>query len=116
MGGVFTKCCLDASEDTKNNPVISSAFEVIGSETCSESSTNPSPASAEDLVDVSSPTREKNMMKYKEDAHISCSQQDLRLLMQTMPVDLDTRDTILENLIREEELNLILINEEKDDD
>ena len=130
MGAAFTKCCFDATEDTKKNPV-SSAFEVIG-ETCSESSTNneiiqpdnlkhdeatsyanpnTSPTSAEDFV-VSQ--REKSVMKYSDDAHISCSQRDLRLLMQTMPVDLDTRDTILEKLIREEEL--ALNNEENDDD
>mmetsp|Transcript_899 Transcript_899/g.1853 ORF Transcript_899/g.1853 Transcript_899/m.1853 type:complete len:128 (+) Transcript_899:238-621(+) len=109
MGAAFFKCCLDASEDTKNNR-ISSAFEVVG-DTCSESSittNNESVQVDEDLTldeDVAVSHREKKMLRWNSDTEVDLSEEELRLSKQEMP--LDTRDTILEDLIRKEELALI---------
>eukprot|EP00579_Thalassiosira_antarctica_P000309 CAMPEP_0201866598 /NCGR_PEP_ID=MMETSP0902-20130614/1125_1 /ASSEMBLY_ACC=CAM_ASM_000551 /TAXON_ID=420261 /ORGANISM="Thalassiosira antarctica, Strain CCMP982" /LENGTH=98 /DNA_ID=CAMNT_0048391595 /DNA_START=196 /DNA_END=492 /DNA_ORIENTATION=+ len=88
MGAAFTKCCLDASEDTKNNPVISCAFKAIGETFSSESSSD---NDEKDDVEVTVSERERR--------------NSLRSLKEGLTLDDSVfcrEDSILEDLIREE--------------
>mmetsp|Transcript_481 Transcript_481/g.1067 ORF Transcript_481/g.1067 Transcript_481/m.1067 type:complete len:107 (+) Transcript_481:108-428(+) len=106
MGGAFSNCCLNASENTKNNRVFS-PFEVIGGETCSESesstTTNESIQADEDLTpdeNFADSQRGRKLMRWDSETEIIVSQQDIRLSRQEMPIDTGIRDSILENLFR----------------